>query len=252
MRASDGAGSCDTFSAMKHLSRRRFLFTARTALATASITRSARPEIVPKLLDHILLGCPNLDEGIAYVEERVGVRAAFGGVHPGVGTQNALLSLGDRRYLEIIAPDPNQPKSEDARDLKKLNGPKLIGWAAHPGNLDEFALTLKRAGIEAAAPKPGSRKRPDGQVLNWRTLVLQDDAGGLLPFFIEWGEGTTHPSVDAPQGCELMLFEATSPDTQGLPRRADGMNLDLIVLGSTTPHLVAGIIGKSGKPSSFV
>ncbi len=38
---------------------------------------------VPPLLDHILLGSSGLDGGIDFVEERTGVRAAFGGVHPG-------------------------------------------------------------------------------------------------------------------------------------------------------------------------
>jgi catechol 2,3-dioxygenase-like lactoylglutathione lyase family enzyme len=235
---------------MEHLSRRRFLFSASAAVAAARISQAAQ-EIVPTLLDHILLGCPNLEDGIAFVEERLGVRAAFGGVHPGVGTQNALLSLGERRYLEIIAPDPNQPRAEDARELKTLKGPKIIGWAAHPGNLDDFALTLRTAGIEAAGPKPGSRKRPDGQVLHWKTLILQNDAGGLLPFFIEWGEDTTHPSVDAPQGCKLTTFEAATPDHAGLEVRVRQMDLDLFVLGSNTPHLVAEIVGPNGKHSSF-
>jgi glyoxalase-like protein len=236
---------------MKRVSRRRFLFAASAALAATHISRAAQQEIVPTLLDHILLGCPNLDDGIGYVEQRLGIRAAFGGVHPGVGTQNALLSLGERRYLEIIAPDPNQPKAEDARGLKKLKRPKIIGWAAHPGNLDDFALTLKKAGIEAVGPKPGSRKRPDGQVLNWRTLVLQDDANGLLPFFIEWGEGTTHPSADAPQGCKLTIFEAATPDHAGLKVKVQQMGLALIVLGSNSPHLVADVEGPDGKHSTF-
>jgi hypothetical protein len=236
---------------MAYLSRRRFLLTASAAMAAAHVTRAAQHEIVPTLLDHILLGCPNLEEGIAFVEERYGVRAAFGGVHPGVGTQNALLSLGERRYLEIIAPDPHQPKAEDTRGLRKLNRPKIIGWAAHPGNLDDFALTLKKAGIEAHGPNPGSRQRPDGQVLDWKTIILQDDAEGLLPFFIEWGEGTTHPSVDAPQGCKLTVFEAASPDYRGVEFKADQMNLDLFVLGSNTPHMVAEIIGKNGESSGI-
>ncbi|MGC1905543.1 MAG: VOC family protein, partial [Candidatus Acidiferrum sp.] len=67
---------------MHSVSRRRFLITASASLAAASITLGDEVR-TPILLDHILLGSSDLDDGIAFVERRTGVRAAFGGVHPG-------------------------------------------------------------------------------------------------------------------------------------------------------------------------
>src|SRR6202790_3243754 len=112
----------------------------------------------PAVLDHILLGCNDLDRGIAFVEEHTGVRAAFGGVHPGRGTRNALLSLGERHYLEIIAPDPQQAGAPDIRNLRQLAEPRLVSWAAHPGDINQFAAFLRSGGIEFEGPTPGSRK----------------------------------------------------------------------------------------------
>ena len=234
---------------MSACSRRRFLVAAGAALAAPRITLSAQQEIVPKLLDHILIGSPDLDKGVAFVEERTGVRAAFGGVHPGAGTRNALLSLGANRYLEIIAPDPAQPNTEDKRNLRSLEEPVIVGWAQHPGDIEAFAKHLKGEGVEVLGPAPGSRKRPDGRMLNWKTLALKDDAGGLFPFFIEWGAGSMHPSVDAPQGCTLELFEAIGKeqDLIQLRRRADQLNLDLKITSGRTPHLHAIVAGPKGR-----
>ena len=58
-------------------------------------------------IDHFMYAVPNLDDGIKWAEETFGVPPKFGGVHVGLGTQNALLSLGST-YLELIAPDPEQ------------------------------------------------------------------------------------------------------------------------------------------------
>ena len=229
----------------RQLSRRFFLAAAGAALAAPRMTWAA--DKAPTLLDHILLGCNDLDKGIAFVEESTGVRAALGGVHPGAGTRNALLSLGENRYLEIIAPDPKQPASADSRDLRKLEDPILVGWAAHPGDIEAFAARLKQEGIAATGPNPGSRKRPDGRVLHWKTLGLNDDAAGLLPFFIEWSGDSLHPSVDSPQGCGLLTFEAFTPKPDELWRKAAELRLDLPISAARGASLHAVIAGPKGQ-----
>ncbi len=200
------------------------------------------------MLDHILLGSNDLQHGIEFVEHHTGVRAAFGGVHPGRGTQNALLSLGERRYLEIIAPDPAQPgvKNPIASNLHSLTEPRLIGWAAHPGSLSAFADKLRAAGIKFEGPTPGSRKRPDGRLLQWQTLNLADTASGLLPFFIEWSQDSVHPSVDAPKGCALLNFAAESPEPEKLSATLKTLALDLPVKNGEKARLHAVISGPNG------
>ena len=209
---------------------------------------------VPPMLDHILLGCNDLQRGIDFVEQRTGVRAAFGGVHPGRGTQNALLSLGPStanqkgRYLEIIAPDPQQNAADEHYSkLKTFKEPRLLGWAAHPGDLQVLAGDLAKAGVITQGPTPGSRKRPDGRVLQWKTLALKDDADGLLPFFIEWGADTVHPSEDAPTGCQLLRFELLTPDPAALAKTTAKLMFTAPIAKGTSPQLHAVITGPKGK-----
>lgn len=233
---------------MQNISRRAFLSCASGAIIAPRIW-AAWPKIaeVPTLLDHVLLGSSDLERGIAFVEEHTGVRAAFGGVHPGRGTQNALLSLGERRYLEIIAPDPKQSSVEQYSIITKLEEPRLIGWAAHRDDLEKFARQLRKEGIEFEGPQAGSRERPDGKVLHWKALRLKDDHGGLLPFFIEWSRDSIHPSVDAPKGCTLTRFEASAPETKGLLDAVSRLELDLHVQTLDHPSLLASISGPKGQ-----
>jgi len=203
------------------------------------------------MLDHILLGSSDLMAGIAFVEERTGVRAAFGGVHPGRGTRNALLALGDRQYLEIIAPDPAQDKVPDfatplLAKLKSLSTPHLVTWADHPGNLEALAAKLRAAGIAFDGPRDGSRSRPDGRLLKWRTLNLADDRNGILPFFIEWDPNSVHPSVDAPQGCRLDRFSIADPDPMTLAKSFVALDLEVPIDRGEKTELRAQIHSTKG------
>jgi hypothetical protein len=231
---------------MQKISRRAFGVSAAALLVSPTFARASIRR-VPKTLDHIILGCTDLDEGIEFVSLHLGVRAKAGGVHPGAGTINALLSLGMLRYLEIMAPDPAQPDAPDPRNVRTLKGPALVGWAEHRNDLDEFAGTLHAAGVEYVGPVPGSRKRPDGSILNWRSLPLKDDEHGILPFFIEWGANTAHPSTDSPKGCGIDRLEITTPDPASLEATSKTLDLDVAVGRSKAPRLTAHLHGPAGS-----
>jgi hypothetical protein len=58
------------------------------------------------LIDHLVYAVSDLRAAVADLEERLGVRARDGGRHTGLGTHNALLSLGPQTYLAELDPCP--------------------------------------------------------------------------------------------------------------------------------------------------
>jgi hypothetical protein len=230
---------------MQKISRRLFLTAAGGALAVPSSLRGA--EDVPISFDHLVLGIDDLDRGIAFVEERIGVRAAFGGVHPGRGTQNALLSFGNQRYFEIIAPDPKQTVQPQFPELPHLREPRLVAWAVHATDIAALAKKITEAGISIQPPSDGSRARPDGKILRWKSFRLQDDRGGLLPFFIEWSRDSVHPSVDAPPGCRLERLFALTPEPKDLAALYHRLGVEVAVERGEKAQLRARIAGPKGE-----
>lgn len=184
-------------------------------------------------VDHLLLGVGDLDHGIAWVEKTTGVKAVVGGSHPGVGTRNALVSLGGRRYLEIIAPDPEQADYKFRIDVRKLGEPRLITWAAGTTDIDTVAKNAVAAGLEIFGPQEGSRARPDGKLLRWKTFGVRNDFGASgvepIPFFIEWAPDSLHPSQDSPKGCALRALEIEHPSSAGVTALLAKLGIDATV-----------------------
>lgn len=210
--------------------------------------RQGRPAAAA--VDHLLLGAADLDAGIAWVEQQTGVRAVTGGTHPGRGTRNALLSLGGRQYLEIIAPDPAQPAANLTMPIRSLTTPRVITWAA-VAEIDALARSVGAAGLQPIGPRDGSRARPDGTVLRWRTLGVSTPFGGgeidPIPFFIEWARDSVHPSQDSPAGCTLASFEFGHPDPDGVRRTLQQLGIDATVTRSATARLAVVLKTPRGR-----
>jgi len=230
---------------MQTIGRRSFL-TVVSGATFAPLLNLAGDE-VPSLLDHFILGCDDLARGITFVEQGTGLRAAFGGVHPGRGTHNALLSLGERRYLEIMAPDPAQNVTPQIPSLRELKEPRIVGWAAHIDDMEKLVQRLRKANLQFEGPRPGSRQRPDGKTLHWKSLTLKDDHDGLLPFFIEWSADSIHPSADAPTGCRLTRFGVVTPNPAALKELIDLIQIDVRVSPGAKAALQASLAGSKGE-----
>jgi len=209
----------------------------------------SRSDALLATVDHLVYATPDLRIGVERVERMLGVRASPGGQHLGRGTRNALLSLGPGAYLEIIGPDPDQPRPAQARPfgIDDLKEPTLVTWAAKGKALEQLASDAERRGVKLGAVIAGSRRRADGVMLSWRytdprTVV----ADGIVPFFIDWGT-TPHPATTATRGASLVALRAEHPDADHVQRTLTELGVDLRVQPGSKPSLIAIISGPRGR-----
>lgn len=222
------------------------------ALALITPTNIAGQKVPTQLIsrvDHLVYATPDLNRGIEEIEKLLGVRAPAGGQHPGRGTRNALVALGPTTYLEIIAPDPEQPPPKEPRPfgIDGLKESKLVAWFVSGRDLEQLRSEAVRKGVPLGEVRSGSRRRPDGVQLSWRftdpsTLV----ADGVVPLFIDWGD-SPHPALTAAKGTTLVGLRAEHPDV----RRVRGMllllGIDLPVKRGESPALIAVIESARGR-----
>jgi hypothetical protein len=201
------------------------------------MTRAMRA--APDALDHVLIGAPTLEAGLDWLEGRTGVQAVRGGSHPGLGTWNALASLGPAQYIEIIAPDPAQPGIETffVPGLRDLPGPRVVTWAVRGADLrSRFGNTLP-PDFSCEPARRGSRVRNDGSRLSW-TLAFpkhreHDAFNGALPFFIEWDDVEAHPARGAPPGLRLRAMTLRHPHGEALRAALSSLGIDASVEPAT-------------------
>jgi Glyoxalase-like domain len=200
-------------------------------------------------VDHLVYATPDLKASIDVLEKRLGVRAAPGGQHPGRGTRNALIALSPTSYIEIIGPDPEQPKPELPRQfgIDTLAEARLVTWAAKSNDLERSVTQAAGRAVKLGEVLPGSRRRPDGVLLNWRytnpRVVVAD---GIVPFFIDWGS-TPHPAQTAASGASLLDLVAEHPDAERVQQMLTGLGLGLAVKKGPSPALMAIISSPLGR-----
>ncbi len=198
-------------------------------------------------IDHLVYAAADLDVASERLEQELGVRPAFGGTHTAFGTHNALLGLGGRTYLEVLAPDPSaeQPATPGTFGLAGANRSELLAtWAIACDDIEASVARAREHGVDLGDPVPAERVNEHGNRLTWQ-LTLNPLAGGPLPFLIDWGR-TRHPSESAPTGLLLEHLHIEHPNPDELQRGLAALNSEVEVRGAAFPALVARIRGPHG------
>lgn len=141
---------------------------------------------MPTGIDHVVILVEDLDVAVNQYA-KLGFTVAPGGKHARF-THNALITFHDGSYLELIAfyEHPETDSSESHRWYTRLaTGGGIIDYAVASPGLDAIIADVDARGIKTNGVLPGSRTRPDGQQLKWRSAMVQGDNVGALPFMIE-------------------------------------------------------------------
>jgi hypothetical protein len=187
------------------------------------MTEVRRATAPPAELDHLVLAATTLADGIEFIAEVTGATPQPGGKHVAMGTHNALLRLGERVYLEIIAIDPDgarppRPRWFDLDDIalqsELTERPQLVHWVARTPDIERSA---------AACPVPlgaiTSMARGD---YRWRITIPDDGkrpGKGIVPTLIQW-DVPIHPTDRLPASNVSIAQVAAAHSDPALVRTA--------------------------------
>lgn len=206
----------------------------------------------PAVPDHLVLAAATLADGIDYVASLTGVVAHPGGKHDWMGTHNALIKLGDKLYLEIIAVDPDARKPARPRwfgldgvalQSELTESPRLVHWVARTSDIE--------AAVHATDVDVGTVHAASRGDYRWRITVRDDGAlpaGGLVPSLIQW-DVPVHPADRLPPSpLALVELAGSHPEPESIRRSLAALGLEraLRVSFDRETRLVAMLRGPRG------
>lgn len=216
-----------------------FLLISISCVLTACNSKSNAEQ-----LDHVILVINNLEKGMQQFEEMTGVKPVFGGIHPNSFTQNAIVSLGENSYIEIMAPQDDVDSIPDwIRNEEKLYP---IGWALSTNNAKSTQNILSEHNISFSESRNSSRETPIGNRLEWSTFRMENTKARRLPFFITWNNTSTHPSINSPKGCSLKSLKLYSTSTL-FPSALKKMDIQCEVIESAKDSIILIINSPKGE-----
>lgn len=163
------------------------------------------------LIDHFVWVASDLELEMERFRDKAGIKPELGGSHPGKGTHNALVRIGQASYLEIIAPDPRQPEVDRPWMMPEFVGDsRLIKWAWKSTDISIDSGRMDAVGCPVGCISTGKRLTDEGKWLHWQLTDPDFSDSLLVPFLINWPDDQ-HPTRSLPFSCQLRSVSISFP-----------------------------------------
>lgn len=200
-------------------------------------------------IDHLVYTVPNLEEAMDWFEEISGIRPAFGGYHTTQGTKNAVVNLGNKCYLEILAADDTNTAIAPPRwmGVDYLEKAQFTRWSLKSNDLSGDRQILKAYNSEMGRIEGGQRKMTNGNLLTWQMIMpLPAPQIEIMPFMTDWQQSEAHPTDMMPNQCELISMHFTHPKPDLLLPILKDLALDLNLIKGKNQSIKVKIKSPSG------
>lgn len=209
-----------------------------------SVAEERAVDIQDGIVDHVVLACDDLDNGIQEFERITGCSAILTETSPayvvkGLGIRCARVGF-DNTYLEIVAPDTKSAGPIGAlikqRGIVNLT---LFHYAIRT-NLDDIERCAQEDGYVTDRISLFGGNTRGGEPRKWDVVFLYGhDLAGLCPFFIHWRQPVFHPctyltvngstwgnlAITAPAGDGLHGLMKKVGNVQGLTLQTGGPSM---------------------------
>ena len=143
-----------------------------------------------------------------------GIRPTFGGYHTTQGTKNAVVNLGEGRYLELLAIDEDNVSIPAPRwmGVDFLEKPHITRWSLKSNDLLRDSNILKTYQGDMGKVQGGQRKMTNGKLLTWEmSMPLSSPQVEIIPFMTDWQQSEVHPTDSMPEEFQFIGLQFFHP-----------------------------------------
>lgn len=197
-----------------------------------------------RTIDHIVYCVIDLDQAIDTLEKKLGVKATLGGRHTSEGTKNALIHLGNKCYLEILAIDRSNDKITAPRwmGIEYIQEATVTRWAIKSDDIHTDSHLLSAYNNKMGKVTEGSRNMTNGKSLHWQiAMPLATPKINIVPFITDWSNSEAHPTDTLDHPCKLLELRLNHPNPTEIQNLFGQMDIDISINSTNDVSIVAVI-----------